>query len=432
VTAGLTSTEGRVLHVNVSAGGVPKLAVPEAWVGRLGLAGDGHDHDHVHGGPHRAVALFAIEAIERVRADGHIIGPGAVGENLTTSGIELSLLPVGTRLTIGEDVVLELSAPDGPCDVIKHIFIGGKSGRISILVHPGDSRMYARVLAEGRVRTGDPIRVLPPAPDSAALLHGQLDLLDSVERDAWLAMWQAAATAGLDVRIIDRGELAAAAAPGLPGSIFNRAYGMRQIPIVLSEIEELFRDARTTGWAVAGADDPPWPAAIAEEPHSVHVGDIDDVLARAGTTPRPDGLEIRPVDPDDRRDVDHWIDLFMAGFSIDGPGADAWRQLGPILARAKAEHQLIASLDGRDVAAAATFLRRRVAWLGGGVVVPEARGRGIQRALIGARARLAADAGCRKVLATAEVGSVSAANLELMGIGKVWTRALYRLDPAAG
>ena len=52
--------------------------------------------------------------------------------------------------------------------------------------------------------------------------------------------------------------------------------------------------------------------------------------------------------------------------------------------------------------------------------------------MIGARARLAADAGCRKVLATAEVGSVSAANLELMGIGKVWTRALYRLDPAAG
>jgi MOSC domain-containing protein YiiM/GNAT superfamily N-acetyltransferase len=431
VTDAAASIDGRVLHVNVSSGGVPKLPVPEASVGRLGLAGDGHDHDHVHGGPHRAVALFAIEAIERVRADGHDIRPGYVGENLTTSGIELSLLPVGTRLAIGDEVVLELSAPDGPCDVIKHVFVGGKSGRISILVHPSDSRMYARVLGEGRVRPGDPIRVLPPSFDSAALLHAQLDLLDSVERDAWLAMWEAAVSAGLDVRIIDRGELAAAAAPGLPGSIFNRAYGMRQIPIVLPEIEALFRDAGTTGWAVAGAEDPPWPGAIAEEPHGVHVGDVDDVLARAETVSSPESLEIRPVDPDDRRAVDGWIDLFIAGFSIDEPGADAWRRFGPILAGAKAEHQLIASLDGRDVAAAATFLRRRVAWLGGGVVLPEARGRGIQRALIAERARLAADAGCRKVLATADVGSVSAANLELMGLANIWTRALYRLDPAA-
>ena len=423
---------GRIVQVNVSPGGVPKLAVLDAWIGPLGLAGDGHDHDHVHGGPHRAVALFAIEAIERVRADGHDIGPGAVGENLTTSGIELSLLPVGTRLAIGDEAVLELAAPDGPCDVIKHVFVGGKSGRISILVHPSDSRMYARVLAEGRVRRGDPIRVLPPARDSAALLHAQLDLLDSVERDAWLAMWQAAATARLDVRIIDRGELAAAAAPGLPGSIFNRAYGIRQIPIVLPEIEQLFRDAKTTGWAVAGEGDPPWPGAVAEEPNGVHVGDIDDVLAHAASLPWPDGLEIRRVDPDDRRAVGAWIDLFIAGFSIDGPGAEAWRQLGPVLARSKAEHQLVASLDGRDVAAAATFLRRRVAWLGGGVVLPEARGRGIQRALIAERARLAIDAGCRKVLATAEVGSVSAANLEQMGMGSIWTRALYRLDPAAG
>jgi MOSC domain-containing protein YiiM len=111
--------DGRVLQVNVSPGGVPKLPVGEARVGRDGLDGDAHHHDTVHGGPHRAVCLFAIEAIERVRADGHPgVGPGWVGENLTTEGIELALLPVGARLAIGDEVVLELSGPANPCDVI--------------------------------------------------------------------------------------------------------------------------------------------------------------------------------------------------------------------------------------------------------------------------------------------------------------------------
>src|SRR5438094_187218 len=65
--------DGRVLHVNVSPGGVPKLPVERAWVGELGLDGDRHRHDTVHGGPHRAVALLGIEAIERVQAEGHQI-----------------------------------------------------------------------------------------------------------------------------------------------------------------------------------------------------------------------------------------------------------------------------------------------------------------------------------------------------------------------
>ena len=141
--------DGRVLQVNISPGGVPKLPVERAWVGQQGLDGDAHRHRYVHGGPHRAVALLGIEAIERVQADGHPIEPGSVGENLTTTGIELSRLPIGTRLTIGERLVLELSGAAGPCEIIKDSFRDGKSGRISILTHPDDSRMYARVITEG-------------------------------------------------------------------------------------------------------------------------------------------------------------------------------------------------------------------------------------------------------------------------------------------
>jgi MOSC domain-containing protein YiiM/ribosomal protein S18 acetylase RimI-like enzyme len=424
---------GRVVQVNLSPGGVPKLPVAEARVGRDGLVGDAHDHAAVHGGPHRAVCLFAIEAIERVRDDGHSgVGPGAVGENLTTAGIELALLAIGTRLAVGEEVVLEISGPANPCDVIKGAFRAGKSGRISILLHPTDSRMYARVLADGAVRPGDAIRVLPPLPDTDADVHRELDLLDSVERDAWLAMWRAAAEAGYDVRILDKGDVAGAASPDLPGSVFNRAFGMRQVPIHRPTMEALFHEAGVPGWLVVGVDDPAFADHALEWPVGVHVGSTEDAFARAeegagGPAATVDGLAIRRVEPDDAAETGRWAELFIAGFAIEGPLAEAWRRFNPILVRARGYQQFIASLDGRDVAASALFNRRRVGWLGAGTVLPEARGRGIQRALIADRVRRAAEAGSTRILATAEIDTVSAANLDRFGIRRIWTRGHYRV-----
>ncbi|MEA2518948.1 MAG: hypothetical protein QOF49_1028, partial [Chloroflexota bacterium] len=264
---------GRVLQVNVSAGGVPKLPVVEGELEADGLIGDAQGHRAVHGGPHRAVCLLGIEAIERVRADGHPgVVPGAVGENLTTEGIELSGLAVGARLAVGAEVVLEISGPANPCDVIKGAFTGGKSGRMSILLHPSDSRMYARVERPGVIRAGDAIRVLPPLAGSAAPVHRVLDLLESVERETWLALWRAAARAGIDVRILDDGDAIAAASPDLPGSVFNRAFGMRQVPILRPRFEALFREARSVGWLVAGLDDPKLAGQVGEWPVGVHVG----------------------------------------------------------------------------------------------------------------------------------------------------------------
>ena len=380
---------------------------------------------------------MATEALERVRADGHPgVLPGLVGENLTTEGIELSLLPVGGRLAIGDDLLLEISGPANPCDVIKGAFAGGKSGRISILLHPTDSRMYARVLADGAVRPGDPIRVLPPDPASSAAIHRELELLESVEAGAWLALWRAAADAGFDVRVIDRGEVVAAASPDLPGSVFNRAFGMRQVPIHQPRMEALFRDAGGPGWLVAGLDDPSLAGAghdtATGPPVGVHTATIDEVLRRASERPAPGptGLVIRPVDTTDPAEVDRWTELFLAGFEIEQPLAEAWRRLNPILARASGYRQFIAALDGRDVAASALFMRRKVGWLGAGTVLADARGRGIQRALIVDRARFALAAGCTKVMATAEIGGPSAANLEALGIVRIWTRGHFRFDPA--
>jgi MOSC domain-containing protein YiiM/GNAT superfamily N-acetyltransferase len=424
---------GRVVQVNISPGGVPKRPVAEAHVGRLGLDGDAHSHDFVHGGPHRAVALLAIEAIERVQSDGHPgVVPGAVGENLTTSGIELALLPVGTRLAIGggDGPLLEISAPANPCDVIKGAFTAGKSGRISILLHPTDSRMYARVLREGTVRPDDAIVVIPVDDAGEATVQRELDLLEAVENEAWLAMWRAAAEAGLDVRVLAHGDLAAVASPDLPGSVFNRSFGMRTVPIKRPSVEDLWRAAGVTGWHIAGTDDPSFAGEAAEDLVSVHVGTVETALARAhaGVAQPPDGLTIRSVDPDDVDEARHWAELFVEAFEIEGALADAWPRFNPFLVRAKGNHQLIAALDGRDVAVAASFTRRRVVWLGAGGVLPEARGRGIQRALIAERVRRGVEAGAHRALATADVRSISASNLEALGLGHIWTRGSYRFD----
>ncbi|MEA2548012.1 MAG: hypothetical protein QOE42_610 [Chloroflexota bacterium] len=428
------SATGRVVQVNRSPGGVPKLPVAEARIGRDGLDGDAHNHDTVHGGPHRAVCLMAIEAIERVRADGHSgVGPGSVGENLTTAGIELSLLDVGARLAIGDEVVLEISAPANPCDVIKGAFAGGKSGRISILLHPTDSRMYARVEREGAVRPGDAIRVLPARPDTKAAVHRTLDLLDMVEREAWLATWRAAAAAGFDVRILDRGDMAAAASPDLPGAVFNRAFGMRQVPIHRPAMEALFREAGVPGWLVVDAGDPSFHGVEHERRSGVHVGSIDEVLAReaAGAAAVVDGLGISAIDPEDTVAMARWTEVFIAGYEMGSIEADAWRRIDPILVRARSHHHLLAALDGRDVAASAMFVRRRVAAIGPTVVLPDARGRGIQSALILDRARRAAGAGARQIHATAGLDGPSARNLERFGIHRIWTRGLVRVDPVA-
>lgn len=424
---------GRVVQVNISPGGVPKLPVAEAHVGRQGLDGDAHDHGFVHGGPHRAVALFALEAIERVQADGHRgVVPGAVGENLTTSGIELALLPIGTRLAIGgaDGALLEISSPANPCEVIKGAFTAGKSGRISILLHPADSRMYARVLREGIVRGGDEIHVQPPEDATAATTQRELDVLESVENDAWLAMWRAAGEAGFDVRVLAHGDLAAAASPAFPGSVFNRSVGMRTVPIKRPIVEKLWREAGVTGWHVAGLDDPEFAGEPAEEPVGVHVGTVEVALARAaaGAAPTPPGLAVRAVDAADADDARRWAELFVAGFAIEGRLADAWPRFNPILAGSKGYRQVIASVDGHDVAVAASFTRRRVVWLGGAAVLPDARGLGIQRALVVERIRRGVDAGAHRATATADIGSVSASNLEALGLHRIWTRASYRFE----
>jgi MOSC domain-containing protein YiiM len=152
---------GRVVSVNVNPkGGVPKHPVPSASVTTGGVSGDKQRDLRYHGGPDRAVSLFALERIDALRAEGNPIAPGTTGENLTVEGLDWPSLVPGVRLRVGPVVRLEVTGYANPCKHIAPSFADGDSARISQKRHPGWSRVYARVVAEGTVAEGDSVEVL--------------------------------------------------------------------------------------------------------------------------------------------------------------------------------------------------------------------------------------------------------------------------------
>jgi len=156
----MSSTSRPYLHqISVSDGGVPKRAVRQARVSKDGVEGDRQRNLTVHGGPDRAVCLYALETIQALRAEGHSISPGAAGENFTVAGLDWARVGPGTRLRVGSDVLLEVVSFTAPCRHNACWFKDGDYSRMSQKKHPGWSRVYARVLREGLVHQGDPVVV---------------------------------------------------------------------------------------------------------------------------------------------------------------------------------------------------------------------------------------------------------------------------------
>lgn len=152
--------EGRIFQLNVSDGGVPKLAVRETVLKPEGLGGDRQRNLRYHGGPERALCLFALERVLELQAEGHPIFPGSMGENLTVVGLDWSRLTHGARLGLGAEAVVEITSYTAPCKNIAASFREGEFKRISQKVHPGHSRLYARVLRPGRLAVGQSISLL--------------------------------------------------------------------------------------------------------------------------------------------------------------------------------------------------------------------------------------------------------------------------------
>lgn len=156
----LNEIVGQIFQLSVSDGGVPKTPLEEATVTEKGLIGDRQAHPLIHGGPNRALCLYSLERIEELQREGHPITPGSVGENITIRGLDWSELKPGSRLALGDEVVVEITSYTNPCDSIADSFIEGEFKRIAQKVYPGHSRLYARVLSTGRLRVGQQVRVL--------------------------------------------------------------------------------------------------------------------------------------------------------------------------------------------------------------------------------------------------------------------------------
>ena len=147
---------GSLLQLNVSNGGMPKLPVDSAHVSPGGVAGDRQINLKYHGGPDRAVCLFSDELYDDLREDGIDLPAGSVGENFTTSGIDLNSLTPGDRLRVG-DSLIEITNVREPCSKLNKLHpqllkkIAGRSGWV------------AKVVEQGIVRRGDGIEVLKVA-----------------------------------------------------------------------------------------------------------------------------------------------------------------------------------------------------------------------------------------------------------------------------
>jgi MOSC domain-containing protein YiiM len=111
------------------------------------------DDAHADCTTHRQISLLAEESIEKMRRMGLNVGPGDFAENLTTKGIDLPALPVGTRLLVGQEVLLEVSQIGKECRTRCAIF-----QQVGTCVMPLEG-VFARVIRGGVVKPGDPIEV---------------------------------------------------------------------------------------------------------------------------------------------------------------------------------------------------------------------------------------------------------------------------------
>jgi molybdopterin adenylyltransferase len=151
---GVDKLRGRVVAVSISnKKGVKKNPIDQGQLlDNYGLEGD------VHAGPwHRQVSLLAEESIDKMRSKGLKLSPGDFAENITTSGIDLLELPIGSRLRIGPTAILEVTQHGKECHHHCAIY-----RQIGDCVMPREG-IFVRILKGGPVKAGDelePIKLI--------------------------------------------------------------------------------------------------------------------------------------------------------------------------------------------------------------------------------------------------------------------------------
>jgi MOSC domain-containing protein YiiM len=143
--------KGKVVSINISdKKSVRKKPVKEAFIKtNFGIEGDAHSSSQWH----RQVSLLALESIQKMQAMGLKVNPGDFAENITTEGIDLPKLPIGTKMTIGNTIEVEVSQIGKKCHT-----------RCEIYNQAGDCIMpkegiFVKVLRGGMIKEGDTITV---------------------------------------------------------------------------------------------------------------------------------------------------------------------------------------------------------------------------------------------------------------------------------
>lgn len=157
---------GSVVQVNVSRGGIPKLAIQSAELTEMGIVGDAWRYPF-HGGRRKAILLITVEGIDELVSQGVALFPGALGENLTTRGLDRHQMRLGQRIQVG-GAAIELTQVRLPCSTLDIYGSGIQAAIYDAGVQAGDpgsprwglSGFYASVVQPGIIRAGDPIALL--------------------------------------------------------------------------------------------------------------------------------------------------------------------------------------------------------------------------------------------------------------------------------
>lgn len=161
---------GSIVQINISRGGIPKRAIAEGFLAPLGIEGDACAHPEYHGGPRQAVLLIAAEVIDELAERGFPVFYGALGENLTTRGIDRRQWRIGQRFRVGQ-AVIELTKLRVPCATLDVYGPGIQKALYDEQVKAGDPSserwamggIYASVVRTGAIRQGDIIAFVDEA-----------------------------------------------------------------------------------------------------------------------------------------------------------------------------------------------------------------------------------------------------------------------------
>jgi MOSC domain-containing protein YiiM len=132
----------------------------------MGIVGDAWRYPF-HGGRRKAILLITVEGIDELVSQGIALFPGALGENLTTCGLDRHQLRLGQRIQVG-GAAIELTQVRLPCSTLDIYGSGIQAAIYDARVQAGDpgsprwglSGFYASVVQPGTVRAGDPIALL--------------------------------------------------------------------------------------------------------------------------------------------------------------------------------------------------------------------------------------------------------------------------------